>query len=202
MLRDYRTIYDLRAIRAKLAALNAQGSTELAPPWPAADIQPTGSWVWDPYSPEQLLGRTTAVYDGALRGYTQLVERWFPNLGSRLTVFATLPATALGTLYFDKREHDFTGGPVLQWLLDPVEHGQATSVAFSLKQESAGFMSDELHQRHQEAYDQLRALRPAQRHWIRASAHGTALQIFDATPATNLAYEILQADLKSIHLSA
>jgi hypothetical protein len=192
----------LRAIRAKLAALNAQGSAELAPPWPAADIQPTGSWVWDPYSPEQLLARTTAVYDGALRGYTQLVERWFPKLGSRLTVLATLPATALGTLYFDKREHDFAGGPVLQWLLYPVENGQATSVAFSLKQESAGFMSEELHQRHQEAYDQLQALRPAQRHWIRASAQGTALQIFDVTPATNLAYEMLQADLKSIHLSA
>ncbi len=32
MLRDYRTTYDLRAIGRSFAALNAQGSTELAPP--------------------------------------------------------------------------------------------------------------------------------------------------------------------------
>ena len=154
------------------------------------------------YSPEQLLARTTAVYQGALNGYKQLVERWFPKVGPRLTVFATLPATAIGTLYFDKKEHDFTGGPVLQWLLHPVEQGQSTSVAFDVKQESAGFMSDELRERHETAHDQLRALRPAQQHWISASAQGTALQIFDATPATNLAYKMLQADLKSVNISA
>ena len=202
LLRDYQRVYNLRAIRAKLAALKEQGTSEHSPPWPAADIQPTGSWVWDPYSPEQLLARTAAVYGGALHGYQQLVERWFPRLASRLTVFATLPATAVGTLYFDKQQHDFGGGPVLQWLLHPVKQGKTTSVAFSLQQESAGFMSEQLHQLHEEAYDQLRALRPVQRHWIRASAHGTALDIFNATPATNLAYEMLQADLKSVHISA
>jgi hypothetical protein len=202
MVRDHRGVYDLRAIRAKLTELKAQGSTELAPPWPAADIYPGGSFVWDLYSPEQLLARTTAVYQGALNGYKQLVEHWFPKVGPRLTVFATLPATAIGTLYFDKKDHDFTGGPVLQWLLHPVEQGQSTSVTFDVKQESAGFMSDELRERHETAHDQLRALRPAQQHWISASAQGTALQIFDATPATNLAYEMLQADLKSVNISA
>ncbi len=200
MLQDYRRTYDLRALRKKIQELRASGAGGLAPPWPAADLESHGGWVWDPYSPEQLLARTSAVYEGALRGYRQLVEGWFPRVASRLTVFATLPASVRGILFFDKGVHDFGGGPVLQWLLYPVA-GEGDTASVSLRQEQGGFFGPELTMLHQEASEQLRVLRP-HGSWIQATAQGTVLEVFDAAPATKLAYGMLHADLKRIHLSA
>jgi hypothetical protein len=105
-------------------------------------------------------------------------------------------------LFFDKSAADFSGGPLLQWLLQPVEQTQPTTVQFELREEHAStFLSEELRALHEEARAQLDALRPTQRHWLHILSQGTFLEVFEATPATSLAYKMLLADLKSINLS-
>ena len=50
------------AVREHLSGLLQAGNEELRDPWPAADLPRSPSRGWPPYSDEQLLARTSAVY--------------------------------------------------------------------------------------------------------------------------------------------
>jgi hypothetical protein len=201
LFRDYRRTYDLLAIRARVAALREAGLTELPGPWPGPDEDyGGGGWVWDPYSPERLLERTQAVYQGAMDGYTQLVDRWLPTLGPRLMTYVTLPAKLVGTLHFNKRERDLNGGPMLRWQLEPREPGKATVAEIELHEEREALWGPEHHLELRRAYEQLRARRPQARYWIDATSHGTVLDIFGSTPAAEIAFGLLGDDLERIKL--
>jgi len=200
LFRDFRRTYDLRAIRGRVARLREAGETQLPGPWPAPDEDHGGGWVWDPYSPQRLLERTRAVYEGALRGYVQLVERWFPKLGPRLMTYVTLPATLVGTLFFEKRNREFSGGPVLRWRLDAVDASQSTTVEIEVSEARGALLTPHREGELRRAYETLRARRPQARLWLDAISHGTALDIFGSTPATEIAFRWLADDLKRIRL--
>lgn len=201
LFRDYRRTYVLRAIRKRVAGLREAGESKLPGPWPPPDEDHGGGgWVWDPYSRERLLERTQAVYEGALRGYAQLVERWLPTLGSRLMTYVTLPAQLVGTLHFDKRERDFSGSPVLHWQFEALDPGHSVTVHLELGEGRSALRSPEREVELRRAYNALRAQRPQARQWIDTISHATALDIFGSTPATEIAFGLLADDLKRIKL--
>jgi hypothetical protein len=200
LFRDYRRTYNLYAIRRRVTQLRAADQGALPGPWPPPDEEHIGGgWVWDPYSPQRLLERTRAVYEGALRGYAQLVQRWLPTLGPRLMTYVTLPAQIVGTLYFDKSDRDFSGGPVLNWQLEAVDSGQPITVEIGLH-EGRGALGSPDREDLRRANERLRIQRPQARQWIHAISHGTALEVFGSTPATEIAFGMLGDDLKRTKL--
>ncbi len=197
LLRDYRTTYDLRALRRRVADLRRQGATELPGPWPRPDRDINGGWVWDQFTPERLLARTASVYEGALLGYLAVVDRWLPTLAPRLTTYATLPATLVGTLSIAEQV-GFEGAPIFAWHLEPEPPQSDISVALSLGEQPAGVRVER--DRLRAAYERLRAFRPRARRWISASFRHEVLEVFGATPATDLTFNWLQRDLKRLKL--
>ncbi len=194
-------LYALGPLRDRVARLQSAGEGELAPPWPGPDRGPDiGGWVWSPYSEAALLKRTSAVFEAALRAYCQLVETWFPAVGPSLQTYATLPATLVGKLEYDSSRPGYTGGPVLQWYLDPKPRPSDSSVEIQLGSRGGDSWS-QVDKLVQDIGQRLRVLRPEARRWIFASYSSTALDIFGAAPATEVAYGWLIADLKRVKLT-
>jgi hypothetical protein len=191
----------LDTLRSIVADLRAQGATELAPPWPSWDLDPTsgGGWVWDPYSPEQLRLRTEQVFAGAIEIYSGVVDRWLAPLRGRMRQGVVLPAALRGTLFFVTAAAE-GGGPVLDWALDPLPLGEVSRVEIELAGEARTRDIDEGMERLRAQQEQLRSSRPHAARWISAESMGQALSIFGATPATDVAYEWLAKDLKRIGL--
>jgi hypothetical protein len=80
--------YDLRGLRLHVDRLAAQGADAFAAPLPGPDqLDASGGWIGAWYSDGQLLAAATAIYERALAGYRQLVDRWLaalrPELGPR-----------------------------------------------------------------------------------------------------------------------
>lgn len=192
--------YDLAALRARLAQLQADGVHELAAPWPGWDLgTATGGWVWSPYSPERLLDRTSAVYHGALEAYEQVVDQWLPTLRHRLRLAVTLPATLRGELDVRGSAGD-RNAPALSWALDPLPAGSRdNSVELTILNGSESAPEERM-KRLSLQQRRLVALRPAARRWISAHATSEVLKIFGPTPATELAFKWLASDLKRIRL--
>ena len=64
-------------------------------PWPPGK---TGI-LWDEvFTDERLLKRATAVFEGALRIYNNIVDRWFPNYNRRNQMSYTMPIRFEGML--------------------------------------------------------------------------------------------------------
>ena len=197
-IREGRRVIPLTAIQKRIAELREAGVSELSPPWPGWDREHGDRFFWTLYSPERLLERTRLVYEGALRGYAQVVDLWLQPLSKRLATSVALPATLTGLLRVGPPEEGYAGGPLLRWWLEPLTVGAATSVQIDYVQPGGWptFDVDELHQ----ISDRLHRLRPAARRWIGATMHHQALDILGATPATDLAFTWLQKDLRAIDL--
>lgn len=195
------TTYDLAALRVRLAQVQANGADELTAPWPGRDldVEATGGWVWSPYTPERLLERTAAVYQGALEAYEQVVDRWLPTLRHRLRLAVTLPATLRGQL--DVGESRGGGGaPGLSWELDPLPTtSNGSSVELTMNDRAESAFEDRM-ERLRLQQKRLVALRPAAHRWISAHSTSEILKIFGPTPATDLAFKWLASDLKRIRL--
>ena len=189
----------IRTIVDHLDRLRAEGRAHLLPPWPGPD-KPFGSggWVWSPYSPERLLERTRLVFDGAIRGYIQVVETWLAPLAKQLTTYAVLPARLRGTLTVGPGD-DYAGGPVLAWWFEAAATGQMSSVDINLVPREAAVFLDDAAARTE--YQRLLAQRPEARGWLSFTRHHQALDIFGADPATELAFAWIAKDLKRIRLA-
>jgi hypothetical protein len=197
-IQEGRRAIPLSAIRQRIAELQAAAVSELLPPWPGWDREQGDRFFWTLYSPERLLERTRLVYEGAIRGYAQVVDLWLQPLSKRLATSVALPATLTGQLRVGPPEAGYAGGPLLRWWLEPLPVGATTSVRIDYvpPEEWPTFDADELHQ----IRDRLHQLRPTARRWIGATMHHQALDIFGATPATDLAFTWLQKDLRAIDL--
>ncbi|MGZ0204654.1 hypothetical protein ACNFR7_31280 [Streptomyces sp. RM1] len=179
--------------------LERQQESQLTPPWPPADIpNPSFGWVWNFYTPDRLLELTKAVYEGALKAYTELTQTLFAEFSFTLAHATSLPATLRGNLYV----HDgnsWTDKPTLEYCLIPaadteLEESQAD---ITLERSREARIADE--------YDRYSAY--LKRYYIdnpeRApfSVYGythTVLRVWDSRPATNIAFRWLWDDLKSL----
>jgi hypothetical protein len=172
--------------------LRENAKTELCAPWPEPDRETFGSsWIWDPYSPGQMLARAKAVYAGALDGYEQLVRSWFPSLAPRLEMAATLPARLVGVITPPRPGSGLGSGPTIGWYFQALPRGKQSTVDFQLGE---GMVPVDSHS----VLGQLHSLRPEVADWIGATVWGGYLDIFGSSPATELAYHWLWDDLKKI----
>jgi hypothetical protein len=183
--------------------LVAGGTTELCSPWPAADLDEVGGWIWNPYSEAQQLARVTAVYAAALSAYAALVDQWFPALRPRLMTAALLPALFVGR-YRPGRGTGHEDGPHLEWHLEPLRGDEESRVEIELTHEPrAGRGFDETVAWHEAALERLAALRPEASGWISTTyTWAAAADIFREAPVTAVAYEWLEKDLKRINWSS
>ena len=188
----YRRWYHLDLLRVEVDSLRKAGETELRAPWPGPDRDFGGGGIWAPYTDKQILARAKAVYAGALEGYRQLVDTWFPRLAPRLQIAVILPARLVGVVVPPQPEKGIRGSPVVHWYLEALHPGSRSTVDLRLGEESIGV------EYLRSADERLRASRPEAATWINATLHHQILDVFHPNSATELAYSWLRNDLKRV----
>jgi len=184
---------DLNRLVEEIDRLIANDQSYISEPWPSADKQlSSSSWVWGPFSEERLLERTRAVYAGALEGYEQLVNVWFPNFADRLDTMIMLPARVYGILYRPERTTGFQSGPGIFWRLEPLSPENSSFIDMLPEDERGG--RDDF----EEFCERARNMRPNFSEWLGISQVHGILDVFGPRPATNLAYHWLSSDLKRV----
>jgi len=172
--------------------LRETGETELSAPWPGPDVEiHRGHRIWESYTPEQVLARAKAVYTGALEGYQQLVDQWFPRLAPRLHKAVTLPACLVGRIVPSPGE-GFHSGYTISWYLEALPSDAETTVDLQLHDHLIEW--DVL----ESLYSRLRSLRPEAAAWINTTLTSGILRIFRPDSATELAYSWLWDDLARV----
>jgi hypothetical protein len=183
-------------MKAWLQRLKAMGVETVAYPWPGPDLDPDPqggvNWDWEFYSDLRLLEWAQAVYAGALRGYQDLVERWFAPFAPRLRTAALLPARLVGAVDPPTRDGTDKDLPGISWYLEPLPIGSTTRVELTLG-EHPGFTWEEMKQ----ASHRFRRLRPHASPWLGGGWHESVLpNLLAPDPATSLAYSWLRNDLR------
>lgn len=182
---------DLSEIRHEIERLKAAGKAAFEPVWPSPDGQ-GGRWIWSGYSEKQVLARVTAVFEGALQGYGQLVEKWFPSLAPRMELAALLPARVVGFVAIDHEE------PHATWHLEPLPRNATSRAEFKLT--PAGKNPAILHgETLQGLLQKVHTLRPEIAEWYSYSYHNSCLEVFHLNAATEMAYRWLKDDLRRLH---
>jgi len=186
--------YDFVELKREIDLLTAMGKTKLECPWPGGD-RPGGRFVWNPYSPTRLCERATAVFDGAIRAYDQLVTTYFPRFIDRLQIAGLMPVHLIGTfLSLDPGEGEY--GPWLRWHFEPLATGSQNKVTINFGQDAivAATKDDNF-----AIHSLLKERRPESWKWLRITLTQELLNIFKPTPATDIAYKWLENDLKEVH---
>jgi len=174
----------LTPLRKELSRLQKEGQRYLVSPWPGPDQEPEDTWIWSPYSNHQMLARAQAVYAAAIEIYVRIVDRWFPRFKWLLFTAATLPARLRGTIVVDD------SGPGISWFLDPQPVGSSTTVELELGND---FKKPELDY----LFRKVNAVRSPPPRGYRCVG-SSILDIWGPAPATKLAYDWLEEDLKWI----
>jgi hypothetical protein len=188
---------DIPALRRQLAILKERGEATLSPPWPGPDDTTHGGrWIWSGFSPLTVLELTRGVYAGALDIYEKFVETWLKPCKGRLRMAATLPACLNGRIAVreggDPQDHN---PPSLCFFAEPLAQGNVTTVNFELN--SSGFSREE----YEAAWRRSRLTRAQTHPWLDFSYNWESLdKLYGLTPAIDLAYRWLAADLRATGL--
>lgn len=191
------TVKELELIRATLSELPRNEDDTISELWPGKDKPwPAGrsGGLWhERYTDGQLLERTNAIFDGALRIYNNIVERWFPAFNRRHQMSYMLPLRLEGVLIrrsaSDRRERS---DAFIDWWPRLVNSNADSGVFFELGSENKVFESNTREKR-QAARDEFFLHRGHFRHTSQV------LPGYDPRPATKLAHDWLTKDLKSLH---
>ena len=186
-------VYPFQELFLEIQRTSEETGGAIDPPWRGPDGNAPGPWVWDPYSDERLLERVREVYTGAVEGYGQLVAEWFPKFAAWLDTSVTLPAKLDGELI---RPRPNAPAPWISWHLEPLPYGSpnVVKIVFSESQQT----DVEWRAYTRELWEKLKLLRPHAADWIGYHFVRSVLDIFGATPATDLAYGWLIDDLKRV----
>ena len=197
VLRSHRyTVEELKLVRTKLSGLPRDGRQTVLEPWPAPDKPwPEGrtSVTWyELYTDEQLLQRTEAIFQGALRIYNDIVERRFPVFNKRHQMSYMLPLKLEGILS-PRSTNDRLGwsDPILFWWPRLVNSNAESGVSFELGSEDAA-LGPEARQMLEVAEDEFLLNRGS---FFRTSQ---AVPGNDPRPATKMAHDWLAADLRDL----
>jgi hypothetical protein len=90
-------------------------------------------------------------------------------------------------------------GPTLCWYLEPLptdKNDFILDIEMLKGEKNSNFNREELFN---ELYEKIKKYRPDESNWMNASIRRQVLDIFCATPVTNIIYEWLKDDLKSIN---
>ena len=190
------TAGELELIHTKLSELSNGGAEEISEPWPGPDKQwpdgrPSVQWH-ELYTEKQLIARTTAIFDGALRIYNDIVEQWFTAFDRRGQMTYMLPLRFEGILCpgGDPAVPDGIGASLLWW---PrlVSNQDESGVSFELgswDQLLGAATNERLQTAQKEFFDQ--------RGWFSYSTQ--VLPGYEPRPATTLAHDWLTSDLRDL----
>ena len=183
---------EILLVKQYLLGLVGAGEDLIADPWPAPDQLRTSGWVWDKYSPRQLLARTSEVYAGALRIYKDLIDRWFNALGNRLRLNLLLPVSLEGIVTLPSREDD---QPDLTWCTRCLPYSSESTVDFSLGGE---WKFRDVRAYWRDEGSRLQQLRPRNATASSPIYSSQLLRVWESRPATELAHRWLGDELREL----
>lgn len=165
-------------------------------PLPGRDINnPKDNWVWSSYSDEQLYLRTLKIYKEAILGYKELVELFFPVLKKRFRKYVLYPFILKGEFFAPEERITFPIGPTMKWHLEPLPSERAESIVdIKISDSKEEFIDEDLY----EISIKIKEYRPDSSAWLGASQSSQVLDIFGDMPVTEIIYEWLEQDLKTI----
>ena len=191
------TVPDLELFRERVSELSRNGTDILVDPWPPPDKEWSpgrrrGMW-FERYTEERLLQRTNAIFNGALRIYNLIVERWFPAFKKRNQMRYMLPFRMSGELRLleASKPNDRNEAVLIhwnEWADDTVDSGVFIEMG---RKERA--IDDDTRKRIQAAQEKfIEQGKTYYSGW--GVLHGN-----EPRPATTLALEWLTNDLQELH---
>ena len=173
------------------SGLIVAGRTDIHSPWPDPDIDFQGSGpIWALPSPERQLERVAAVYEAALRTYSELVQLWLPRFAPRLRMSAICPARLIGR--FSTGEAAGWSPPILDWHLEPLSPAEKSVV--DIRPMDSGPLDDlrVIHHR-------LVRYRPTAAGWLSATRHNSSVaDVFQQDPLCDLVHNWILGDLREV----
>lgn len=189
--------HDLRGLRLRVRRLREAGAYALTPSLLPADLEPGGGYIGEFYSDQRLLEIGTSLYEQVLIGYTQLVERWLPNLRTRLEHYVLLPARVVGFVDNGRRlETGGFGGPIpsLAGFVEPLAVGRDSEVVMQMSEGYDYDLGEHL-------YAQQQAARPEAARWLTGTQGGMSFEIGARYPVSDAVYRWLVHDLRRLGLA-
>ena len=190
------TVPELERFRERASELSRDGTDIVADPWAGPDKEwPAGrsSMRWfETFTEERLVQRTNQVFNGALRIYNHIVERWLPAFDKRNQMTYALPFRMRGELRLpeDSKENGRNLAVLMywhEWADDTIESGIFIELG-----PREGTADDETRERIQAAQAKfIEEGMPYFRGW--RALHN------EPRPATKLAHEWLTSDLNDLH---
>ena len=190
------TLTEMELIRDKLLELSQVMGDSLTEPWPGEDKPwPEGrtSVLWfELYTQERLIERTNAIFEGALRVYNDIVDRWLPAFNKRHQMSYMLPLRLEGLLSLrgSPERHEW-GDATLVWWPRLVNTHSESGVFFEFGSEEQLFGKDTKERLESAKQDFL----------ARGVGFGYSygnLPGNDPRPAAKLAQEWLSSDLRDL----
>ncbi len=124
--------HDLRGLRLIVSDQQKSGATELAAPVPPSDQNLGGGGViGEFYSDERLVEIATSIYEEAIVGYRELVERWMPALLSQLEHHVLMPMRVVGFVNNGRAQQGFGPIPHLAGYFEALPGGSGNEVHMS-----------------------------------------------------------------------
>lgn len=182
-----RGTYFVQELSNDLMRLKENGIETIESPWPCPDIC-IESKTKNEYSAEQQLKRTKAILKEALDSYQEIANDLFPkSMVKRMPIAGLLPAKLHGCFRPYTPNTRYFYEPSLAWYLEPL--GAGTN-----QLEIRDFKGDEIYESglHEELREKAR-----ERKWSSYILYG-GVHTSGQTPVTDLIYQWLKQDLKSV----
>lgn len=187
--------YDLRGLRLVVAAAGERGETELVAPVPHADQNPGGGGrIGDFFSEDRLLEAATRIYEAALVGYRELVNRWMPTLFSQLEHYVLMPMRIVGFINNGRRREDFGRIPTLAGYVEALPEGSDDEIRMQSSDHDYDYRAGK------HSYDQQRAARPQAKRSLTGTHGGMSFEVGTRYPVSDVVYKWIAHDLKRLGL--
>ena len=188
--------YRLDAFFSIIDQMYDNGVSEIHPSVPCGDKDlSTARFVWSHYSEEQLYKRVTEIYKQALQAYRDYSSDAFSSFAPRMRIAAFMPAVFHANLTFREDGTERNDGPTLTWHMEALPMDKQNRVDITLNEpEKWVHDADALHR----ILENDTTNRPLAHEWLFPSLHSQTLRCFEATPITDVVFQWIEDDLKSI----
>ena len=190
------TVLELEFFRERVSKLSRDGRDILANPWPGPDKEwppgrSGGRW-FEIYTEERLVQRTNAMFNGALRIYNHIVDRWLPAFNKRNQMRYTLPFRMRGELRLLEGSKQYERNEAVlihwnEWTDDTVDSG--VFIEFGPRERTTDDHTRKKIQAAQEEF--IEQGKPYYSGW--------GVLNDEPRPATTLAHKWLTSDLNAVH---
>lgn len=183
-------LIDLPVFFSSLDIYADKNMNSLHPPFPIKDQDYTG-YVWSCYSQKRYLELTRFVFSTALKEYSGLMLSEFSNLAKEMYTWQLMPCKLVGDLEFDP-VNELDSGPRLHWYLLALPCNQNSYVDIDYRSNTS---SDDVD--FYSIYENHRSNRPE----LKGEGFitlGQLLRLNCPTPVTNVVYDWLRHELKSL----